>query len=1149
MSLSEFIAETAPLVQAETMIEANAGTGKTYTLCRIVERLVLEKKIPIERILAVTFTNAAAYELKEKIRNGLHQKRASLNGENIEEKILLSKALTNFDNARIFTLHAFCKRLLSEFSFECGVRPESELIINEEHLLEQVALDFRRSYFFKSTPFCSALSYTGNLKTEKLVQALKTKKTKEEDGEIEEIIDQENFDAKEKQTSIDYINLVNTWNKQLSAIKRFLFDGEAKNGADPKNNFYELKQRFTNALENINQSYPDYALINLIRKYLKKEITAKEGYDVPEFFYEAKTFCMNCQKLENYITKTFLEEGKKLLSNLKNKLNLRTFDDLQELVAEGLGGERGSTLIEKVFSQYDAALVDEFQDTDPLQFNILKKLFTQNQTEREKFIFYIGDPKQSIYKFRGADLNNYLKIREDLKNERICSLTTNYRTHPNLVNAVNQFLTSKIDKDKEATDDNLFMDKRIAFEESNGNEKQLTTKLFTRLEKDLPNQPFNVRYSAKSTNKETKKQAIDGILNDITQEVLSLLDKEKTTTIGGRPICGSDIAVLCDSNEEVDAVNRKLNEFEIPCVLQASRSIFLSEEAKHFKFFMEALMSPNDPGKIKRVLTLPIFSLSACDIETINEKEEEWNFWANRFSFWAKLWCDQGFSYTLQTIFKDDFQSPDHENQENSPYQPIKKRLLRNDNGERRLTNYLHLGELLFQAEQMVSSNFPRNLYLWYIQQIKTNTDIDESDARLESDEEAVKILTIHKSKGLEFPITFIPFCWKTRNGSAKKESQQENMRLLYVALTRASSRLYFYIREPAKNFTSTSIGRCISSDIENAFEKLKRWKDLFSIENCKTQKAEHKFIRNISHSSYSNLDFSAKIPSGQINSSFSQKVKGQNKDKDCDERENTPQNQILPASERKYAHAFPAGTQAGNFFHEVFENIDFKKNEHLETVESLLKKHGIKRADPLVAHEIILETLNATLNKHRGESIRLCELEKEDLIAEMEFHINAPDFAFKDLGQHLAEANPECSFALYLQKKNDSRPIQIDQLFLKGFIDLTFKKNNQFFVLDWKSNLLTGQQNGFESKNLRKVMNDSDYVLQYHLYTLALHRFLKNTLQNKYRYSENLGGAYYLFLRGMHRPKQADDGIFFDCPKESLIDAMDQFLSPTHRS
>ena len=178
----------------------------------------------------------------------------------------------------------------------------------------------------------------------------------------------------------------------------------------------------------------------------------------------------------------FLLEGKSQLSKLKDIQNVRTFDDLQELVAAGLKGERGSSLIQKVYAQFDAALVDEFQDTDPLQFNILKKLFTQKEQDPKKYIFYIGDPKQSIYKFRGADLNNYLNIRADLKEENICSLTTNYRTHQDLVEAVNCFLTNKISAD-DKTDDNLFMDKRIVFEESLGNEEKSKNKIFSRAEK------------------------------------------------------------------------------------------------------------------------------------------------------------------------------------------------------------------------------------------------------------------------------------------------------------------------------------------------------------------------------------------------------------------------------------------------------------------------------------------------------------------------------------------------------------------------------------------------------------------------------------------------------------------------------------------
>ena len=217
MTLPKFDPLKANLIVGETMIEANAGTGKTFTLCRIVERLVLEKRIPIERILAVTFTNAAAFELKEKIREGLYNKRISLPDEDITGKILLSKAIANFDNARIFTLHAFCKRLLSEFSFECGVRPESDLIINENRLLEQVARDFRRSYFLKASPFCCSLSYTGKLTTQNLIQVLKEKdkqdSNEKKEDEEEEPINEDDFNEIIRKIHLDYTELVKLWSE------------------------------------------------------------------------------------------------------------------------------------------------------------------------------------------------------------------------------------------------------------------------------------------------------------------------------------------------------------------------------------------------------------------------------------------------------------------------------------------------------------------------------------------------------------------------------------------------------------------------------------------------------------------------------------------------------------------------------------------------------------------------------------------------------------------------------------------------------------------------------------------------------------------------------------------------------------------------
>ena len=1140
MSPPKFNADTATLLVGETMIEANAGTGKTYTLCRIVERLILEKKIPIERILAVTFTNAAAYELKERIRKNLREKKKSLAKHEKDSRNLLSRALANFDNARIFTLHAFCKCLLSEFSFECGVHPNSDLIVNEEHLIEQVTLDFRRFYFLDSTPFCSALAYTGNLRTENLIKAFNTK---ESDTKNNETLSQKEFDEMEYNAHLKYKTLVNTWKAQFSEIKDFLFNKGAQNGAKPKNNFFEFKQRFASAIEQIESPSPDYGLIHLIRINLKEEIKPKNGQNCPSFFGVAQTFCEDCQKIEDFIIERFLTYGKSQLSKLKDKLNLRTFDDLQQLVALGLGGERGSSLIEKVFSQYDAALVDEFQDTDPLQFEILRKLFTKSSSEEKKHIFYIGDPKQSIYKFRGADLNNYLKIRGNLEKDNICSLTTNYRTHPLLVEATNQFLTLHSANKHEQANDNLFMDERIIFEKSEGHTERDEEKLLVREERDLAPAPFNIRFSPKLTKNETQKEVEAGILNDITHEILSLLDPDKITNIGGRPIRGSDIAVLCRTNPEVDAVYAKLNEFAIPCVLQASRSIFHSDEAKHFKFLMEALLSPNDASKIRKVLVLPLFSFTAIELENFEVNPANWDFWADRFSAWSKLWAKHGLSYALQTLLRDDFRNIN--DLKNKLYQPIQQRILSQSNGERRMTNYLHLSELLYQAEQTVSSNFPRNLYLWYIEQIQMNTDIDEADARLESDDDAIKILTIHKSKGLEFPITFIPFSWKVPFKKAKDlETQQEGMRLLYVALTRASSRMYFYIREPNKNFAFSSIARCISENISNALETLEKRPDLFSVENCKVGKPERTYQRTLSESSYRSLEFLGTIPSGYLTSSFSQKIKGQNKDKDLDESENFSHSLVIPFDQRKKAHAFPAGTKAGNFFHEVFENIDFQENDHSATIDFQLRKHGLRNADPKIAHGLVLSALDTPLNKHNGAVLKLSEILKENLMVELEFHVHAPDFSFHELGQHLSLVAPNNLFSSYLLGKADESIVQTNQCFFKGFIDLTFRHNQKYYILDWKSNLLTGEQGAFASKSLPSTMAHSDYILQYHLYTLALHRFLKQTMPNSYNYTQNFGGNYYLFLRGMYEPSLPDDGIFFDCPPESMIESMDQFFS-----
>ena len=1145
-----FEPEQTPLEFGETLIEANAGTGKTFTLCKIVERLVLDHGIPIERILAVTFTNSAAQELKERIRKNLIDAKGKLQPEQIRERNLLSRALGNFDDARIYTLHAFCKRLLSEFSFECGVRPDSELITDQSQILKQVVQDFRRSFFSDTAPFIAAMSMTGKLTENELEKYFEDKDLiRDPKKETKKT----SLESEGKENLALFISLSKKWDQEKKCIQEFLHHG-AKNGSKPRNALDQLDRLFRQELEplrfqedlqaessqdnEVQVKIPNFQLIKLIRQVLKEEIKIKESSTIarPEFFDSALHFSNRCENLEREILLLFEEFAAIELTRLKSSLNLRTFDDLQQLVADGLDSDQGSALAEKVFLQYDAALVDEFQDTDPLQFEILRKLFSPNSQKLSKRIFYIGDPKQSIYKFRGADLNNYLDIKASLNSSSIHSLTTNYRTHPSLVEATNSFLTlCKNQEDGMSDCNHLFYDKRIFFIKSRGNELNAEDKKFECSSGDLSAAPFNLRYLPQIHQSENLEVVEERILKDMAGEILSLLDLEKKTTIGTKRIKGSDIAVLCRNNKEADLIQTKFSQHQIPSVLLATRSIFKTLEAKHFKYLMEALLNPFDVKNIKKVLVLPLFGLKANDIHELIKESKLWDAWANKFFEWSELWKKKGFSFALQNILKEELRLRKREGK------AVTEKILSEIGGERRMTNYLHLGEILYQTEQDISS-FPRNLYLWFVQQMESSLNQEESHARLESDEESVKILTIHKSKGLEFPITFLPFSWKTHTQDKEIGNQQENMRLLYVSLTRASSRLYLYLRNPNNQFSKNPISRCLSLDPIPHLEILKSNSNFFDLRQVLDQSLTNSYSKPPNHSPLKPVDFNGTIPSGRISSSFSNKVKGIEKEKDLDE--NLPQRKVVPLNARIGPHSFPAGTKAGNFFHEVFENIDFAQKGFKEVIRRLLPVHGLHQANIEIAEEIVYSTLQATLDKHQGESFQLSELSQNDRIEELEFHLLSSDFDLEELGHFLDQVEPGNPFATYLKGKKSLSSLVAELKFFKGFIDLTFKHNDKYFILDWKSNLLEGDQDAFAFENLFEEMKEADYLLQYHLYTLAIHRFLSQSSSLDYDYDLCFGGVYYLFIRGMCKGSKPDDGIFFDRPSKAIIQAMDRFLT-----
>ena len=949
----------------------------------------------------------------------------------------MNRALGNFDDSRLYTIHAFCKRVLTEFSFECGVRPESELVTKQTHLLNQVIQDFRRIYFCDASPIVSALSMTGKLTQKGILEHFEN--TEKEEQAFE------NFNQTDETRKCHeaLLELVSVWQQEKGKIEKFIQEN-AKKATTHKKEFKRLNLLFLQENQSIihnretgNEFYPNFQLLHLIRNLFKEKLEAKANHPPPEthFFDLAFSFCKICHSLESYFLWSFESFAEVELAKLKSNLNIRTFDDLQQLVAKSLQEDLGSSLIQKVASQYDAVLVDEFQDTDPIQFDILRKLFSSKSSDAKQRIFYIGDPGQSIYKFRGADLNNYLDIKASLKPENVFSLTTNFRSHPTLVTATNLFLelSSSFKNKKDDQDESyLFLDSRIGFHPSKTSDINLETKKFKRPCGDLSRAPFGIRFVPKFEDNEKREDIEDRILNDICREIIDLLDFEKQTFIGESQIKGSDIAILCRDNKEADRIKEKFTSCQIPSVLLAERSIFMTDEALHFKYVMEALLDPFAVNKIRRVLVLPIFEHDAKELNQINNDHRKWDSWVNRFFEWSELWKTKGLSFVIQKIFSLSLID------RGESKIALPENILSKKGGERRLTNYFHLAEVLYKAEQEISS-FPQNLFLWYLEQLENRSSDEESHSRMESDEDAVKILTIHKSKGLEFPITFLPYLWKTRNSDSKKDQQQENIRLLYVALTRASTRLYLYLTEPDKTFINSPISRCISSDPIANLEILKSNPSHFEVKKVLNHPLTHQFTKPTYNYPLQALAFDGVIPSGKISGSFSGKVKGVEREKDLDEGKLLKE--LLPLEQRRGPHSFPAGTKAGNFFHEIFETIEFDVKDFSSIISTLLNDHGLPQRFANLANEMITSTLNANLNKHDGQTFQLRELSFEDRIEEMEFHLHANDFDFEELGKIIEAVEPGNTFAEYLINKEVSNSCSKEQIFFKGFIDLIFQR------------------------------------------------------------------------------------------------------------
>lgn len=1155
------------LPKSINLIEASAGTGKTYTIATLVIKLLLENDLKINQILVVTFTEAATTELKDRIRKRLEQMRQILEKEitskdpdllkivkNCSEPQLASQkiktALYSFDEAAIFTIHSFCRKVLQEFAFESGALFDVELEGDQSTILEEIAQDFWRKNLYHANPLF--LDYLISQKfTLKHLISLLSKSSWYTNWDFLTIIPQPEIKTlpfSEETYQIQFKRTQHIYQQYQRDIYDLLLNAvETKNlnGKAYRKDWIIKWLNDLNAFSRSSQITP--VLPDKFIKFTMNELNknAKNNHIVEHsFFKEAQIlFDQASILLEHYqqhillLKHKLLKYAHKELKKRQQQQHLQSFDDLLIDLYHALAkSKERDKLINVINSKYKAALIDEFQDTDNLQYKIFYQLFN------EQILFFIGDPKQAIYAFRGADIFSYIEAKKQA-NETY-TLTTNWRSTPSLIKATNTIFQNH---------SNPFHLKEITF--SNAKPAQETSTTF---------QPaLYIHFLKRNTHQEVLNKAVT------TKNIADFIANQVSILLNTCQYNAGDIAILVRKNKEAHLIQRVLQDYKIPAVLYSHENIFSSDEALAMKYLLAALLETTNEKAIKTALITEFFELTGEEIYLLSQDEHKWSMYLEYFQSHAIIWKTNGFMAMFRHLVFS-----------NNPL--FKKKLISHllsfPNGERKLTNFLHLSEILhtIEKQQHLGTN---ELYKWLVDKILHQENKEEHELRLESDEKAVKLVTIHKSKGLEYPIVFLPFIWDGYLQSEQVttefiyhnpeknneltlaldgknidknqiiiEEKAENARLLYVALTRAKIACHavFAVCNKVENASWTyllfkgqeKLSKKSDQDLLNDLKELAQRSEQtiqvstieseirkFPFQNLKEQTEEltvRKLSRKIKKTWYIN-SFSAltnQLPSSE------EQIDNRSQRLDTDEV-----SQIIVeenddfSPEMEDIFNFPAGAKIGTLLHEILENMDFQQaNYKLE--EYFEEKYQS------TAKKLLENVLNAPLK----DNFCLADISKDKRLNELEFY-----YPIKLISAHKLN---ELLLPYWKERwKIEFKELQFCdwQGFMRGFIDLIFEHNGQYFLVDYKSNRLGKQLKDYSPDKLPLAMEEHQYFLQYHIYCVALHRYLEQRLPN-YKYEKHFGGVFYLFLRGMH-PDYPQNGIFYDKPDATFIKQFSEFF------
>lgn len=1176
------------------LIEASAGTGKTYTITSLYLRLLLEKRLRPEQILVVTFTEAATKELKEKIRHRLAGALAAFKGEPLNRpdpfvealalryhadasaQRVINAAIWNMDLAAIYTIHGFCGRLLQEFFVDGDFSEKTELAGDSTSLLQQIVDDYWRCKSGEWDAVLTGYLHFKDCNADTLFTQLR------EAVQQLLLVGISSLVAVDDGVPVDRRHLVEElaglWAGEREAITGLLKSGVLK--------VSHSDERIDARAGDIGRYFDGggrapfpVAAFEMFSAGVLAEATRKKS-QVPNhrFFSVAEELLAALDREYRAIRREVVEQCVSLLPARKILDGHRSFDDLLFGVRDGLRSkETGEQFAGDVRGKYPVALIDEFQDTDTVQFEIFESIYRGQGSS----LFLIGDPKQAIYRFRGADIFAYLKASATVDN--VHTLDANYRSEPRLVEAVNSMFGLR---------PRPFVFPSIVFRPVHA-AGVLPAAL--RLENDENHRPLVIWRFGEQENRTAAKWLIG---RAVAEEIRRLLAAglRSSARLGERNLAGGDIAVLVRTHSDGEIIHSCLQERQVQSVTYSQISVFLSREAWELQLLLAAVSLPWNEKRLKAALATSLFDHGATVLDELQREEWAWSSLVDRFVEYLRVWQEKGLVSMMRVLLHRE---------------GVSERLAGYVNGERRLTNLRHLLEIA-QREVALNNLGPAETVTWLRRRRRDGkTTTEEEQLRLESDEHLVKIVTIHRSKGLEFPVVFCPFLWDSRlprsasgpvffhdgtsglrvdlepgpdsESAALQEAEDlaEELRLLYVALTRARNRCYLSwgkVMSGHRQVMATSgLGHLLKPEVEGAggavqsLQKQSKESDDEALQvalDCLVEKSKgtvsvaplpipgrQGFFDPVGWATPGEaLVFGRRLTAGWAVHSFSALQHGIQATEEPDHDGLFPSLEpgTVPGKRTSDAMdllAFPSGPRAGSCLHKIFEEMDFTAVDHhglSSLIAGQLRRFGF---DPVWSAPLAagIKKMLLTPLDRQVEGLSLGRLTRSQRLNEMEFYYSLSPMETAGLRQaferHITGGPATAPAVAAVTRRAEHGWPSVRGGFMKGFVDLVFEWQGRYYVADYKSNYLGDSPADYSQGNLDRAMVDGGYELQYHIYVLALHRYLKVRLQDEYDYDRHFGAVYYLFIRGMRPEEGPGSGVCRRRPVREMIESLDRCL------